>query len=189
MMTMIDAVQGKRVWLRMFQPIAMSNLFRFFDTTLERQSANAVQVLTRPKDGKVSESDDAKYGALKQSVREKCGLPASKGIRFAIVYKPLCKIIAIDDFNVVRRIQWARHNCQFEFGIFVTIRTTRRKAVDAGGAHVLAKEHAPTPSFFNHPFVISVGKEDTIQSVRAKIVSVLKKDPEVIKMGLDYDAT
>ena len=42
--------------------------------------------------------------------------------------------------------------------------------------------------FSSHPFVISVGKEDTIQSVRAKIVSVLKKKTEVIKMGLDYDA-
>ena len=41
--------------------------------------------------------------------------------------------------------------------------------------------------FFSHPFVVSVGNEDTVQSVRAKIVSVLKKD-EVIKMGLDYDA-
>ena len=41
--------------------------------------------------------------------------------------------------------------------------------------------------FFSHPFVVCVGKEDTVQSVRAKIVSILKQNPEVSKMGLDYN--
>ena len=192
MVTMIDTVQRQMGLAEDLSTDSDEYLFRFFDTTLERQNANAVQVLyTRPKDGKVSESDDAnRMALLKQSVREKCGLSASKGLRFAVVYKPLCKIIAIDDFNVVRRIQWARHNCQFEFGIFVDDTNDTAQGVQLMQVvHTFWPKNMPQRQvFFNNPFVISVGKEDTIQSVRAKIVSVLKKKTEVIKMGLDYDA-
>ena len=131
------------------------------------------------------ESDDTNRMATQATVRKKYASRVESTC-FAIVYKPLCKIIAVDDLRP-SRIQWALHN-SLEFGIFADdANNTAQDLQLIGGAHVLAKEHAPTPSIFSHPFVVSVGNEDTAQSVRAKIVSVLK-DPEVIKMGLDYDA-
>ena len=84
MVTMIDTVQRQMGLAEDLSTDSDEYLFRFFDTTLERQNANAVQVLyTRPKDGKVSESDDAnRMALLKQSVREKCGLPRRKASIF-----------------------------------------------------------------------------------------------------------
>ena len=97
MVTMIDMAHGQTGLAEDVSTDSDEYLFRFFDTTLERQSANAVQVAyTRLKDGKISESDDTnRMALLKQSVRKSMGFPRRKHSVLQS-YKPLCKIIAID---------------------------------------------------------------------------------------------